>query len=72
MGREEATKVVGKQHPLDILGLTGKPTWDEIKSVYRKLVLKHHPDRGGDPEMFKKVQAAYELLEEQYEQSCRS
>jgi DnaJ family protein A protein 2 len=34
----------------------------EIKKAYHKMALKHHPDKGGDPETFKKIQAAYEVL----------
>ena len=30
-----------------------------IKDAYRILVAKHHPDRGGDVEMFHRVQEAY-------------
>jgi curved DNA-binding protein CbpA len=34
-----------------------------IKSTYRKLVLKYHPDKvGGHAEEFYKVQQAYELI----------
>lgn len=33
------------------------PTVDEINSAYKSLALKHHPDRGGDIEVFKKLSA---------------
>lgn len=33
-----------------------------IKSVYRKLVKKHHPDHNGNPQVFMKIQKAYEEL----------
>ena len=35
---------------------------DEIKKAYMKMARKHHPDKGGDAEIFKGVQEAYEVL----------
>lgn len=32
----------------------------EVKTAFKKLTLKHHPDTGGDPEAFLLIQAAYE------------
>ena len=45
-----------------ILGLSGRYTSAQVKSSYRKMSLKHHPDKGGSTEMMKKVNAAYEIL----------
>lgn len=37
----------------------------EIKKAYRRLAVKHHPDKGGDPEKFKEITRAYEVLSDQ-------
>ena len=34
----------------------------EVKKAYRNLAMKHHPDKGGDPEKFKEISKAYETL----------
>lgn len=46
----------------DVLGISKDASPEEIKKAYRKLAREHHPDKGGDPEKFKKVQEAYETL----------
>jgi DnaJ-class molecular chaperone len=35
----------------------------EAKKAYKKLALKHHPDRGGDPKKFQEIATAYEEIE---------
>eukprot|EP00927_Polykrikos_kofoidii_P003985 TRINITY_DN1158_c0_g1_i12.p1 TRINITY_DN1158_c0_g1~~TRINITY_DN1158_c0_g1_i12.p1 ORF type:complete len:515 (-),score=101.08 TRINITY_DN1158_c0_g1_i12:469-2013(-) len=44
------------------LGVDKNAGADEIKKAYRKLAVKHHPDKGGDPEKFKEITRAYEVL----------
>lgn len=46
----------------EILGIAQSATLEEVTRAYRKLARKHHPDRAGDPETFKKVQFAYDVL----------
>ena len=46
----------------EILNVSKDASADEIKKQYKTLALKHHPDRGGDPEMFKIISEAYQTL----------
>lgn len=46
----------------DLLGIEKNSTLNDIKKAYRKLAIKHHPDKGGDPEIFKEISRAYEVL----------
>ncbi len=46
----------------EILGLNTSASDDDVKKAYRKLAMKHHPDKGGDPEEFKKIQTAYDRI----------
>lgn len=46
----------------DILGVSKDASKDDIKRQYKKLAMKMHPDKGGDPEQFKKLSEAYETL----------
>ncbi len=60
------------------LGLKKNATRSEIKSAYRSLVKKHHPDAGGKKERFLAIQNAWETLndpikKEQYDRNfCSS
>ncbi len=45
-----------------LLGVTKDASESDIKKAYRKMALLHHPDKGGDPEMFKEVSSAAETL----------
>ena len=45
-----------------ILGVEETASPEEIKSAYRKLAAKHHPDRGGDTATFQNINQAYTVL----------
>lgn len=49
----------------EILGLDKSATAVQIKKAYRKLINKHHPDKGGDEEISKEIQKAYDVLSDQ-------
>lgn len=49
----------------DILGVSKNSSLEEIKQSYKKLVIKNHPDKGGDKEKFQRIQEAYEVLSDE-------
>tara|TARA_Y100001968_G_scaffold324404_1_gene363655 strand:+ start:263 stop:958 length:696 start_codon:yes stop_codon:yes gene_type:complete len=48
--------------PYQILGVKRNATYQEIKSAYRELVKRYHPDAGGGPEVIIAINAAWEIL----------
>lgn len=46
----------------DILKVKQDASSETIRQSYKKLVLEHHPDKGGDIKTFQEIQGAYECL----------
>lgn len=46
----------------ETLGLDKTSSAEEIKKKYRRLSMKHHPDRGGNKATFQKINEAYQIL----------
>lgn len=53
--------------PYEILGVSPSASNDEIKKAFHRLAHKHHPDKGGDAEMFKKISNAYSQIKDRPE-----
>lgn len=46
------------------LGVPINASPEMVRTAYRVLAKKHHPDNGGDPELFRRLQGAMERFEE--------
>ena len=46
----------------DTLGVDKQANGKDIKRAFHKMSLEHHPDKGGDPEKFKEIANAYQVL----------
>lgn len=59
---------MAKRDYYEILGVGKSASGDEIKKAYRRLAMKHHPDRNKDDagaeEKFKEAKEAYEVLKD--------
>ena len=57
---------MAKRDYYEVLGVNKDASEDDIKKSYRKLAMKHHPDRNPDnpksEEQFKEAKEAYEVL----------
>ncbi|NOR45505.1 MAG: DnaJ domain-containing protein, partial [Candidatus Delongbacteria bacterium] len=57
---------MSKQDYYDILGVSKSSSKEEIKKAYKKLAVKHHPDKNdgnkASEEKFKEIGEAYSVL----------
>jgi molecular chaperone DnaJ len=51
-----------KKDYYSVLGVSETATTDEIKKAFRKLAVKHHPDKGGSKEKFQEINEAHTVL----------
>ena len=61
-----------KRDYYEVLGVNKKASKDDIKSAYRKLAKKYHPDNKetGDEAKFKEIQEAYDILYDDQKRSA--
>ena len=55
----------GPDDPYMVLGVHRNTPPDIIRAVYLAWAKNHHPDVGGDPEQFKKVNVAYDEIKKE-------
>jgi len=60
--QDNSSYLGGSVNPYEILNVNKFSSKDDIKKRYHKLSLEHHPDRGGDSNIFKKVTESYQWL----------
>ena len=60
-------KVVGelRSTPLGVLGLLPGADLEVAEAAYRTLVRRHHPDRGGNPDVMRRLNWAIQEIREQ-------
>ena len=61
MGRDPDIAATQARQSLG-LPLTGRLTEQEVKRAHKLLAVKHHPDKGGDPELMTRYNNARDVL----------
>ncbi|MDX1915758.1 MAG: molecular chaperone DnaJ [Methylophilus sp.] len=66
--------MAAKKDYYEVLGVNKDASEEEIKKAYRKLAMKHHPDRNPDnpkaEEQFKEAKEAYEMLSDEQKRAA--
>ena len=52
--------------PYEVLSVSKNSSWKDIRSSYKQMLLKTHPDKLGDNKLFTVVQKAYKHIKEEY------
>lgn len=49
-----------------VLGVSMDARWEDVQSAYKRLALKHHPDRGGSVTKMQEINQAYNALKKRF------
>jgi DnaJ like chaperone protein len=65
---------VVRRDPYEVLGLATNASDSDIKSAYRKLVKKYHPDalQGMGEDVVKEAEATFRQIQDAYEELCKA
>lgn len=63
--RPEGRPAAHQEDPFAVLGLAWPCGEDDLRKAWRRLAFEHHPDRGGDHDMFVRMVTAREACERQ-------
>src|SRR5262249_22774605 len=69
---DQLARMIGQDPCWATLGLTPAATAEAVRQQYFRLAKQHHPDHGGDPAEFRRVQTAYERAQALLRQSGRA
>jgi curved DNA-binding protein CbpA len=72
LNKNNESQTKGKKiniNPYEILNINKNYTKTDLKKAYLREALKHHPDRGGSPNQFKKISISYKYLEKLLEKN---
>ena len=58
----QGNRKINNDEYYNILGVDKNADKKTIKKAYHKLAVKCHPDKGGDPDKFKSIAEAFEVL----------
>lgn len=61
-GRPPAPVELNDSEALAVLGLERHAGDDEIRAAHRRLIAAVHPDRGGSPDLARRINAARDVL----------
>ena len=61
MGRDPDIESIKARQSLG-LPLSGRLTEQQVKQAHKRLAVKHHPDKGGDPELMMRYNNARDVL----------